>query len=530
MGELSRRQKTIIFITVLASLLFVGLSMTVVNTAIPRIVSIMGGMEYYSWVLTIFIFTSSVTSLLVGKVSDTFGRKPFLLVGLAIFMAGSFCAGLSSNIFQLIISRGVQGVGGGMILITSFAAVGDLFPPRERARWQGLLSGAFGLASIAGPTLGGYIVDNADWCWVFWIFLPAGIVAFFLIARLFPPPQEKGADAQQKHFRKIDFAGALLLAAFVLPLLLFFNWGGDRFAWHSLELLGLLTVSLLALTGFLAAEKRAENPIMPLKLFKNKVFFISALVSLLIGVGFFSVMMYAPLLFQGVMAVSPTVSGLMIMPMMVAMFLASTLFGQLVARSGSYKAVILLGLAVMSIGTALLAMMDQGTALIIGALYMVVIGLGMGACRPIVLLTAQNAVEDRELGVATSTAHVSRQLGGVIGVSLLDNIMNYRLSLRLGQLSRSGKESLLEKGAEAGMPLKSIDDVQVLMNPEKLAHIQASLPAEMDELFPEMLELLRTAFNYSLTGVFVISAAVMAAALLIAFFMEEKMLRIYHEK
>lgn len=253
MEHLHLRQKITIMLAIMASLLFASLNQTIVGTALPVIVTELGGMEFFNWVFTIYMLTSSVTAILVGKLSDIYGRKVFILSGLGLFMIGTFLCGTSTTMTQLILYRGLQGFGGGLIMSTSFASVGDLFSPRERGKWQGLLAAVFGLSSVFGPTLGGYIVDHFDWHWVFWIFLPIGLIAFILILRLFPK-----TDVGEK--KKIDYLGSLFLVLTIIPLLLAFTWAGNEYAWSSIQIVTLFSFSVLSLVAFLFTEKRAGKP------------------------------------------------------------------------------------------------------------------------------------------------------------------------------------------------------------------------------------------------------------------------------
>ncbi|RJX26964.1 MAG: DHA2 family efflux MFS transporter permease subunit [Dethiobacter sp.] len=519
MDTLTDRKKIVVMIAIMATLLFVGLNQTTVSTAMPRIIAVLGGMHYFNWVFTIFMLASSVTPVLVGKLSDIYGRKPFLLAGLAIFIAGSFFAGLSGNIFQLIVSRGIQGLGGGMILSTSFAAVGDLFSPRERARWQGLMSGIFGLASVFGPTLGGYLVDKADWRWVFWVFLPVGVIAFLLIIWLFPAAERRETEA-------IDYLGSLLLTIFAISLLLAFTWGGTRYTWDSREILGLLTVSLLALGVFFLVESRVKSPVIPLGLFKNKTFTISNFIGCLIGTGMFSTIMYMPLFIQGVMGASATLSGIMVMPKSLSMMIASAVSGQVVTQTGKYKKLALLGLAVTAAGMFLMVLMNQNTTIMVGTLTMVVVGIGLGISIPIFTLTTQNAVDYKQLGVATATFQMFRQLGGTIGVSFLGIVMNYRLTAQFNRFfNQSGLDSFLGQDPEAANMLSVMQNPQVLMNPEELAQIQPALSSHLEDIFLIMTEMLRSSLSHSLAGVFAVGGVIMLVALSIGFFLEEIQLK-----
>ena len=277
MEHLEMRRKVIIMLSIMSAMLFAALNQTIVGTSLPKIIADLGGIEYYSWVFTIFMLTSSITAILVGKLSDIYGRKPFILLGIGVFTAGSLLCGISGSILELILYRGVQGFGGGMIMSTAFTAVGDLFPPRERGRWQGIMSSVFGLASVFGPTLGGYIVDHFHWHWVFWIFLPFGLVAFAAIYFLFP-------SVERKEKESIDYTGSLLLTLTMVPLLLSFTWAGNQYDWASPEIIGLFAVTIVAFFLFVLTEKRVSSPVLPLDMFKNKVFTVSNIIGFFLGI------------------------------------------------------------------------------------------------------------------------------------------------------------------------------------------------------------------------------------------------------
>ncbi|MGF7088040.1 EmrB/QacA subfamily drug resistance transporter [Kroppenstedtia sanguinis] len=405
MEHLNKRKKVIIMLAIMASMLFASLNQTIVGTSLPRIVTVLGGMEYFNWVFTIFMLASSVTAILVGKLSDIYGRKIFILTGLGIFMVGSFLCGTSNTMIQLIIYRGIQGFGGGMIMSTAFSAVGDLFSPRERGRWQGLMSSVFGLSSVLGPTLGGYIVDHFDWHWVFWIFLPVGVVAFFLILRLFP-------NTETGEKKRIDYFGSIFLIFTMIPMLLAFTWAGEDYAWTSFEILGLFAFSIVALAVFILIEKRTENPMLPLNLFKNKIFTLSNVIGFLIGVSMFCVIMFMPFFIQGVIGTSASKSGFVLMFMSLSMTFASIITGQVITRTGKYKKLALIGALIMSMGMYLLSTMDADTSNRMAVVNLIITGLGLGMAFPIFNLTVQNAVSHNNLGVATASIQLFRQMGG----------------------------------------------------------------------------------------------------------------------
>ncbi|MGS2777800.1 MDR family MFS transporter [Robertmurraya sp. GLU-23] len=521
MEHLEQRKKITIMIAIMAAMLFAALNQTIVGTALPRIIAELGGMEYFSWVFTIYMLASSITAILVGKLSDIYGRKPFILVGIGIFIVGSFLSGLSNTIIQLIIFRGIQGFGGGMIMSTAFTAVGDLFSPRERGRWQGIMSAVFGLASVFGPTLGGWIVDNADWHWVFWVFLPFGIIAFILIWMMFPAVERQAKEP-------VDYFGSLFLTLTIIPLLLAFSWGGTEYEWNSAQILGLFSATILSLIVFIIIERKVKSPVLPLDLFKNNIFTVSNVIGFILGAGMFGAIMYMPFFIQGVIGTSATASGLVMMPMTLSMVIASAIGGQFITKTGKYKVFALVGLLVMASGMVSMSFMDTSTTNTIAVMNMIIVGVGLGIAFPIFTLTVQNAVEQKFLGVATASSQLFRQIGGTVGVAIMGTIMSTRMQDKMESLA---KESGVDMGsmtntdpALAGS-LKELQNPQVLMDPDKLDQIQASLPEQMQTLFTQLVDMLREALSYSLSGVFLVGAIVIGTGFLLTFFLKEIPLR-----
>ncbi|MGF2616724.1 MFS transporter [Rossellomorea vietnamensis] len=525
MEHLEPKKKLLIMLAIMSAMLFAALNQTIVGTALPTIISELGGIEYYSWVFTIFMLTSSVTAILVGKLSDMYGRKPFILIGIGVFTAGSFLNGLSSSIIELIAFRGIQGFGAGMIMSTAFTAVGDLFAPRERGRWQGLMSGVFGLASVFGPTLGGWIVDNAEWHWVFWVFLPFGLVAFLMIWRLFP-------SQPVKERRKVDYLGSIMLSLTIIPLLLAFTWGGNDFDWASFQIIGLFTVTAASLIFFIGIERRAANPVLPLHLFKNQIFTLSNAIGFILGAGMFGAIMYMPFFIQGVIGTSATKSGFVMMPMTLSMVFASAIGGQLITKTGKYKLIALTGLFIMGSGLASLSLMGTETTNTTAVINMIIVGTGLGLSFPVFTLTVQNAVQHEYLGVATAATQLFRQIGGTVGVAIMGTVMNNSMSSKMNQeLAKLRSSSNLEElPAEAAVQLQSLQSPQSLMNGEKLKEIQASLPDEMQGVFLKMIEIVRESLSYSLTNVFLIGAFVLFAGFLLTFFLKEIPLRMTNKE
>ncbi|WP_064091320.1 MDR family MFS transporter [Rossellomorea aquimaris] len=523
MEHLEHRKKVMIMIAIMSAMLFAALNQTIVGTALPKIISEIGGMEYYSWVFTIFMLTSSVTAILVGKLSDMYGRKPFILLGIGVFMVGSFLNGLSSSILQLIIFRGIQGFGAGMIMSTAFTAVGDLFSPRERGKWQGLMSSVFGLASVFGPTLGGWIVDNADWHWVFWVFLPVGVIAFFMILKMFP--SQKPSTGQ-----KVDYLGSVMLTLTIIPLLLAFTWGGNDFAWVSAPIIGLFTATIISFVLFIITEKKASNPVLPLQLFKNKIFTLSNAIGFILGAGMFGAIMYMPFFIQGVMGTSATKSGLVMMPMTLSMVIASAIGGQIITKTGKYKFLALIGLFVMSSGMILLSFMDSSTTNITAVLNIIIVGTGLGLSFPVFTLTVQNAVQHKFLGVATAATQLFRQIGGTIGVAIMGTVMNQSMESKMSEKMSLVKDSTLLSNPEAAKAMGKISDPQNIMNGDKLKELQSTLPQEFQGMFETILNGVRESLSYSLTNVFFIGALILLVGFVLTFFIKEIPLRMSNKE
>ncbi|KZE69457.1 MFS transporter [Fictibacillus phosphorivorans] len=511
MEHLEMRRKVIIMLSIMAAMLFAALNQTIVGTSLPKIIADLGGIEYYSWVFTIFMLTSSITAILVGKLSDIYGRKPFILLGIGVFSVGSLLCGVSGSILELIAYRGIQGFGGGMIMSTAFTAVGDLFPPRERGKWQGIMSSVFGLASVFGPTLGGYIVDHFHWHWVFWIFLPFGLVAFLAIHFLFP-------SVQRKEKESIDYTGSLLLTLTMVPLLLSFTWAGNQYDWVSPEIIGLFAVTIVAFFLFIRTEKRVTSPVLPLDMFKNKVFTVSNIIGFFLGAGMFGSIMYMPFFIQGVMGTSATKSGFVMMPLTLAMVAGSTISGQIVTKTGKYKKLALLGLFIMVSGMTSMHFMDTETTNTTAILNMILVGSGLGIAFPIFTLTVQNAIEHKYLGVATSSVQLFRQLGGTIGVSIMGSVMNNSLTDHFNKETQKLIASTPNISPQMGEQIKELANPQVLLNQGAVLEKFSALPPESLAFIKQVLEILRGSLSYALNGGFLTGAIVIGSAFLLTFF------------
>jgi EmrB/QacA subfamily drug resistance transporter len=518
METLHSKKKITIMFSIMAALLFSSLNQTIVGTVLPKIISELGGINYFSWVFTIFMLSSSITGVLVGKLSDIYGRKPFLLIGLIIFMIGSLLAGTSGTMIQLIIYRGIQGLGAGMIISTSFASVGDLFSPRERGRWQGLLSAVFGLSSILGPTIGGWIVDYSDWHWVFWIFLPFGVIAFILIFFLMPSVKRKSNE-------KIDYYGSLFLSIFLITLLLLFSSGGNAFSWVSLYSMILITISIISIVLFIITERKVKSPVIPLCLFKNKEFTMTNFINFTVGIAMFGSIMYTPFFIQGVQGTTATTSGVIMMPMTLSLVLASAISGQILTKTGRYKGLLIFGLFLLLLGVYFKSTMTANSTITLVVIYNIITGLGLGTAFPILLISVQNATSDKLLGVATSSVQLFRQIGGTIGVALFGTLLTSRMENEMNNVIE--KKLLLEKfsNEKASLIVSKVSNPQILLNQEKLKAFIGTVPPDIKPAVNELLLISKQALSNSITYVFLICTLIIAIALIIVFFIKELPLR-----
>jgi EmrB/QacA subfamily drug resistance transporter len=501
---------------IIVAMFFAAINQTIVGTAMPRIVSILGGMDHFTWVITIYMLTSTISTVLVGKLSDIYGRKPFILIGIVSFMIGAFMCGLSEDIFQLITYRGIQGIGAGIIMSTVFTAVGDLFAPRERGKWTGIMMAVFGFSSVLGPTLGGWLVDHMDWHWIFWIFLPLGILAFFMILVLYP-------NIDRKANEKIDYLGSLFLSLMIIALLLGFSWAGTKYEWSSAEILGLFGASIVFGAIFVFVETKAESPVLPLSLFKNDIVILSNLIGFILNAGMMGALIYLPFYVQGVEGISPTYSGYVTMPMSIAMVILSALVGKWITNSGKYKIYAVIGFPIMIVGMLIMAYMTNVWMAVVA---MVVFGVGLGISMPVFSLTVQNAVRPDELGVATASSQLFRNLGGTIGIAVMGTIMQTSLKNNLEDAAKSASKFDFSKMDPAVLKqLAAFQNPSMLLDQPKLEKMQSALPLQIQPVIEKMIDTLRDALASSLSVVFLAGSALLAVALILVFFLREIPLR-----
>jgi EmrB/QacA subfamily drug resistance transporter len=495
---LSRQRVILATAGTMLALLLAALDQTIVGTAIPRIVADLNGLDRLAWVTTAYLVTSTTMTPIAGKLGDLFGRKPFMLAGMIGFVIASAICGQAQNMNELIFARGLQGIFGGVLFATVFTVIGDLFPPDQRGRLAGLFGAVFGLSSIIGPTLGGWITDHLSWRWVFYVNVPVGIIAVTVVAIGLPFVRSKAS------WRDIDFFGAFTLAAGVVPLLVALSITRDH-AWTSPEVMGLLALAAVMLAAFVLVESRVEHPIVPLQLFKNSTFSVSMIVGFLTAFGMFGSILFTPLVFQGVLGISATNSGALITPMMFGLLGASTATGFIMRRVKYYRFLGTLGVVVMIIGMWLLSQVTPSTAQWEVVRDLIVVGLGIGVTFPLYLTAVQTALPRQFLGVASSQIQFWRNLGGTVGSAVLGAVLANRLP---GYIS--------DQLAALHIP------PQVLQSLPKTGNPNAILDPTLVHKLPEpILVAIRTALANSLHDIYIFAGAVLILGLIATFFMKE---------
>ena len=420
----SKQSMWLVMGALMTCLLLSALDQTIVSTALPTIVGDLGGLDHISWVVTSYLLSSTVAVPLFGKISDIYGRKPMIQITIVVFLAGSVFAGLSQSMLQLIIARGVQGIGGGGILAMTFTILGDIMTPRERSRYTGYFTAVFASASVIGPLAGGFFVDHLSWRWVFFVNLPLGAVCMIVTARYLhvPPPNER---------RPVDFTGAGLLTVGVTAILLVATWGGQEYEWSSPLIIGLAVGGALTSIGFLLHERRSADPILPMHMFHNRIFVVCISIGALLGAVLVGGSTFLPLFLQVVKGASATSSGLLLVPMMAGVVVGANVCGRVVNRTGRYKLFPIVGIGVAIVGVAVLSMIEVDTNRTLISIGMGVLGLGVGSSMPIMTLAVQNTASAADMGAATSSVNFFRSLGSAFGVALFGTLMNSRLTSTL---------------------------------------------------------------------------------------------------
>jgi EmrB/QacA subfamily drug resistance transporter len=414
-----------IYSGLMTALFLAALDQTIVATALPRVVGDLGGLSQYSWVFTAYMLASTVTVPLYGKLGDLYGRRPLFMVAISIFLVGSALCGVAQGMTQLVVFRFIQGLGAGGLIPLAMATVGVIVPPRDRGRYQGLIGATFAMASIAGPAVGGLIVDNTTWRWIFYINLPVGALALLVIWLTMPRRRER-----REH--SIDWLGAGLLSAGTAALLLGLVWGGREYPWGSPQVVGALAAAAVLLAGFGLVERRVREPILPFDVLRNPIVASSVVCVSLVGMAMFGTISYVPLFVQGVIGTSATSSGVVLTPLMLAAVTTSVITGQVVSRTGRYRQNAVLGPIVLAFGMFLLSRMDTETTTAEAARNMVVAGIGIGSMMQVFVLSVQNVVKRTAMGSATALTHFSRSIGATLGVAVMGLIVNQGLPEGVG--------------------------------------------------------------------------------------------------
>ena len=486
-----------VFIGLMLGMLVASISQTIVGPALPRIVAELGGMSHYSWVATAAMLVSAVTVPIVGKFSDLYGRRRFYIAGIVVFMVGTTIAGLSQTFWMLVAARAVQGLGMGTLMPLSQTIIGDIIPPRQRGKYQGLMGAVFGVTSVAGPLAGGVITDHLGWRWLFFTSLPVGLLALVFIVRFLHVPHVPRRA-------KVDYPGIATLALGLTSLLLAVSLGGSSWAWGSTESLGLFAIAALSLTAFLVIESRAVEPVLPLRLFRVRTISLSLVAAFGIAIVMFGAIIYIQVYAQGVVGVSATNSGLILMPLMLGFISCGILTGLLITRTGHYLPFMLSGIAIMALGTLMLTRLDHHATSGQLTLAMVVLGIGLGMAMQQYTLVVQNAVSRSDMGVATSSTQFFRNVGSTVGIAIYGAVMANGLTERIGAHLPAGAVGSGSKGLDAGAVLD---------------------PGALSGLPPQVAEAVRWGLAEQLHDAFALGLPILAVVFVVTLFIPNTPLR-----
>jgi EmrB/QacA subfamily drug resistance transporter len=489
-ADVGAQQRNLIFVAVLLGMLLAALDQTIVATALPTVVADLGGAGHQAWVVTSYLLASTITTVIVGKLGDLFGRKAVFQAAIAFFLAGSTLCGVSSSMPMLVASRALQGIGGGAIMVTSMAVIGEVIPLRDRGRYQGALGAVFGVTTVIGPLLGGFFTDHLSWRWAFWINVPIALVVLVVATSAIPALGRTGKPV-------IDYAGIALIGAGATGLTLATSWGGSTYPWSSPVIIGLFVASAVALVAFVRVELRAREPVLPIRLFADPVFTVCCVLSFVVGFAMLGALTFLPTFMQFVDGVSATVSGMRTLPMVAGLLITSIGSGILVGRTGRYKVFPVVGTALMTVGFVLLSQMSTATPVWRQSLDLFILGAGIGLCMQVLVLTVQNTVDFDDLGVATSGVTFFRTIGSSFGAAIFGSLFANFLADRIGPALAAG-----------GAPAVAAESPQALHR----------LPAEMAAPIID-------AYSDALGRVFLFAAPVAGVGFMLALMLKEVPLR-----
>jgi EmrB/QacA subfamily drug resistance transporter len=518
--NLTGRAKAGILVSVIAGMFLAALDQTIVGTALPKILADLRGFTEYSWVIAAYMIAQAVSAPISSKLSDIFGRRTLFFANVGIFLLGSMLAGVSHSMAWLIGARAIQGLGGGGLMAAAFTIIADIFPPRERGKWTGLIGAVFGLASVVGPTLGGFLTDNLSWRWVFYVNIPVGIVAVTIAYFALP-------NIKHDLRGKIDWLGSFSIIGAVVPLILALLWGGSKYAWGSNTILSLFAAAVVMAAVFIAAEYKAADPIIPLRLFKNSSFSMVSLITIITAAMMFGAVLYIPIFIQTVVGESATSSGLLLLPFMVGIVGGSIVSGQIVSRTGKYKYVGLIGLTVATVALFLMSHINRDTSNITVIRNMVILGLGMGPSMPLLPMIAQNLFGLADTGVVTGAVTFFRTIGGAVGTAVLGTIFTNQLTSSLKELPLTG--ALASSNPQVKPLVDALHDPNVVTSKPALAEVIAHIPSQFLGLIKPAIdayvELSKSAVANAIAIVFIVASGLAAISIVLFYLVEEHELR-----
>jgi len=517
----TRRETLFTMAGVLLVMLLASLDQTIVGTAMPRIITDLQGFDRYTWVTTAYLLTSTVMVPIYGKLSDLFGRKPIFLIGVVLFLIGSAASGAAQTMNQLIAFRAFQGLGAAALMPIAIAVIGDLFTPRERGKWQGVTGAVFGLSSILGPTVGGWITDHSTWRWVFYVNLPVGIAALLVLIFLMPTLRSKNTGKVS-----IDYLGAFLLIVGTVPLLLGFTWAGSQYAWLSWQILSLFGGSVVAITLFILYERRLEQrnaqPIIDPSLFTNRIFSVSVIITMITSMGMFGSILFLPLYAQGVLGISATNSGLLLAPLMMGLIFSSVISGLLVSRFGKYKWIAFVGMAIAIGGSFLLQRLDVNSTQTQLIVAMIVLGLGLGFSMSLYTVIVQNALP-RQIGQATSALTFFRSIGSTVAVAAMGSLLTSAYVPGFHNALSTQLKTLLP-----AQTISAFDNPNVLLSPGLQSQLLAKFAAfgpTGKAIYGQLMEAVKVGLTSGIHNIFILSTVLMIVGFFAIIFLKEIPLR-----